>query len=170
MAIPAGAPSRSSSPLLGSRHLALRHCHQRGIAHRDVKPENVLVLGSPATWGKGLPDAGIIKLCDFGLCADIQGGHELTDFVGSPGFFAPELFCEASYRGDLADAWSLGSVCRWRGVRPRPQDGRVIDRAGDFEHHTTHWLHTALRRPLGSVVLSASSDARLRLVSAPYDA
>jgi serine/threonine protein kinase len=68
------------------------------------------VLGSPATWGKGLPDAGIIKLCDFGLCADISGGHELTDFVGSPGFFAPELFCEASYRGDLADAWSLGSV------------------------------------------------------------
>ena len=58
----------------------------------------------------GIPDAGIIKLCDFGLCADISGGHELTDFVGSPGFFAPELFCEASYRGDLADAWSLGSV------------------------------------------------------------
>ena len=63
-----------------------------GIAHRDVKPENVLVLGSPATWGKGLPDAGIIKLCDFGLCADIQGGHELTDFVGSPGLLRARAF------------------------------------------------------------------------------
>ena len=72
--------------------LALRHCHARGIAHRDVKSENILVFGSPATWGRG--DA-CVKLCDFGLCADISAGHELTDFVGSPGFFAPELFCEA---------------------------------------------------------------------------
>ena len=107
---PRGCPEPVVVAIARIAALALRHCHQRGIAHRDVKPENVLVLGSPATWGKGLPDAGIIKLCDFGLCADISSGHELTDFVGSPGFFAPELFCEASYRGDLADAWSLGSV------------------------------------------------------------
>jgi len=34
----------------------------------------------------------------------------LTDFVGSPGFFAPELMTRRQYDGALADAWSLGAV------------------------------------------------------------
>lgn len=104
---PRGCPEQIVVAIARIVALALRHCHARGIAHRDVKPENILVFGSPATWGRG--DA-CVKLCDFGLCADISAGHELTDFVGSPGFFTPELFCEVSYKGDRADAWSLGAV------------------------------------------------------------
>ena len=87
--------------------LALRHCHNAGVAHRDVKPENVLVVGDPATWGDA---EGVVKLCDFGLCADVAGDPRLTDFVGSPGFFAPELMTAESYCGRGADAWSLGAV------------------------------------------------------------
>ena len=35
-----------------------------------------------------------ILLCDFGLCAKMaEDSWNLTDFVGSPGFFAPEVCC-----------------------------------------------------------------------------
>ena len=55
--------------------LGLRHCHAQGIAHRDLKPENVLVMGTPDTWAAHEQNVdprkrGVVKLCDFGLCAD----------------------------------------------------------------------------------------------------
>ena len=94
--------------------LGMRHCHNAGIAHRDIKPENILVNGCPSDWignGNGnTKDSGIVKICDFGLCADITGGTPLTDFVGSPGFFAPELLLAKSYDGGKADIWSIGAV------------------------------------------------------------
>ena len=67
--------------------LGLRHCHNAGVAHRDIKPENILVVGDPLTWAGADDRAGIVKLCDFGLCASIHDGAMLNDFVGSPGFF-----------------------------------------------------------------------------------
>ncbi len=95
--------------------LGLRHCHAQGIAHRDLKPENVLVMGTPDTWAAHEQNVdprkrGVVKLCDFGLCADVSSGENLTDFVGSPGFFAPELLLAKSYCGKRADVWSLGCV------------------------------------------------------------
>ncbi|EGB03138.1 hypothetical protein AURANDRAFT_7136, partial [Aureococcus anophagefferens] len=90
--------------------LGLRHCHNAGIAHRDLKPENVLVCGDPEKWATGGATDGIVKLCDFGLCATITEGAKLTDFVGSPGFFAPELMTRKEYDGAIADMWSLGAV------------------------------------------------------------
>ena len=64
-------------------------------------------MGDPATWGDA---EGVVKLCDFGLCADVAGDPRLTDFVGSPGFFAPELMTRKDYDGAIADMWSLGAV------------------------------------------------------------
>ena len=90
--------------------LGLRHAHRAGIAHRDIKPENVLVVGEPHEWDEAGSERGIVKICDFGLCADIRDGKPLKDFVGSPGFFAPELMMREEYDGALADAWSMGAV------------------------------------------------------------
>lgn len=53
------------------------------------------------------------KLCDFGLCSAFIPGQALTDFCGSPGFFAPEMLSH-SYDGPAADVWSLGCVVRER--------------------------------------------------------
>ena len=107
---PGGCPENVVKSATRILVLALRHCHNAKIAHRDIKPENILVCGDPHTWHQN-PDAGIVKLCDFGLCADIpEDGTLLQDFVGSPGFFAPELLQRPSYDGARADLFSLGAV------------------------------------------------------------
>ena len=74
---PGGCPENVVKSATRILVLALRHCHNAKIAHRDIKPENILVCGDPHTWHQN-PDAGIVKLCDFGLCADIPGGRRFT--------------------------------------------------------------------------------------------
>ncbi|RHY60598.1 hypothetical protein DYB28_014100 [Aphanomyces astaci] len=51
----------------------------------------------------------MVKIVDFGLCAKV-GTTPLTDFCGSPGFFAPEMLLHDQYDGQKADVWSIGAV------------------------------------------------------------
>ena len=65
---------------------ALEHAHARGVIHRDVKPQNVMVLAEPAA------GAGFAKLADFGV-AHLASGDPLTrtgDVVGTLAYMAPE--------------------------------------------------------------------------------
>ena len=83
---------------------AISHCHAHNVAHRDLKPENVLIAGSNRLKSR-------VMLCDFGLCALYTSEQRgLTDFVGSPGFYAPELLSDEPYDGEKIDVWSLGAV------------------------------------------------------------
>jgi len=83
------------------------YCHLAGVAHRDLKLENVL-----------LNDAGIIKLIDFGLShryprlADgtLDRSRPLREVCGSKSYAAPEVLAARGYDGFAADVWSLG-VC-----------------------------------------------------------
>jgi len=78
---------------------ALQYCHKKGVCHRDIKPENILLDANTYE----------IKLCDFGLCAFLTKSP-LRDFVGSPGFFAPEMLLAKEYDGAKADIWSFAAV------------------------------------------------------------
>mmetsp|Transcript_9701 Transcript_9701/g.13469 ORF Transcript_9701/g.13469 Transcript_9701/m.13469 type:complete len:646 (+) Transcript_9701:83-2020(+) len=80
----------------------LHHIHSKRIAHRDLKPENILVQGDLAH------NNLIVKLCDFGL--SLRPETKCADFVGSPGFFAPEILLEAVYDAFAADIWSYGAL------------------------------------------------------------
>jgi serine/threonine protein kinase len=52
-----------------------------------------------------------VILCDFGLChVTNDKASLLQEFVGSPGFFGPEMVTEKSYWGDKVDLWSCGAV------------------------------------------------------------
>ncbi|KAI3755319.1 hypothetical protein L1987_55116 [Smallanthus sonchifolius] len=77
--------------------LVLKYCHDMGVIHRDVKPDNILISAS-----------GSIKLADFGLAARIANGHSLYGVVGSPAYVAPEVLI-GGY-SEKVDIWSAGVV------------------------------------------------------------
>ncbi|CAI5987984.1 unnamed protein product [Closterium sp. NIES-65] len=79
---------------------ALAFLHARGVAHRDVKPENILLCSRA--------DDTSIKLTDFGAAALLLPGTQCTERVGSPYYLAPEVLSEQY--GLQADVWSAGVV------------------------------------------------------------
>ena len=87
---------------------ALAHCHRRGVCHRDLKLENILLTADDQ-----------IKLIDFGMAHQykrctvtgaIQQEH-LSGACGSRSYAAPEVLSGRSYSGFAADMWSCGVCC-----------------------------------------------------------
>jgi len=75
----------------------LRHCHSRGVLHRDVKLDNVLLNGE-----------GELKICDFGVSKLVRRGEKLTEQCGTPAYIAPEILRDKGYEGFSVDIWSAG--------------------------------------------------------------
>jgi serine/threonine protein kinase len=81
---------------------ALHYAHLRQVIHRDVKPDNILVL----------PD-GRAKLTDFGLAKDYNNDMDLTRHavgMGTPHYMAPEQFANAKTAGIPCDVYALGAT------------------------------------------------------------
>jgi len=80
---------------------ALSHAHGHGVAHRDVKPENLAVAA----------DARTLKLLDFGSAAPF--GEACCDMAGTMPFMSPEVLeaaDRAPYTPSGCDVWSSGVV------------------------------------------------------------
>ena len=94
---------------------ALEHAHARGVVHRDVKPQNVMVVAEPAA------GAGFAKLADFGV-AHVASGDPLThtgDVIGTLAYMAPEQ-AEGGPVTPASDVYSLALTLyeAWTGTNP----------------------------------------------------
>jgi eukaryotic-like serine/threonine-protein kinase len=93
---------------------ALDHAHQKGVIHRDVKPQNVMVVAEPAA------GAGFAKLTDFGVAHLAESDLTKTgDVVGTLAYMAPEQ-AEGQRITDAVDVYSLALTLYegWAGYNP----------------------------------------------------
>ncbi|GFQ01959.1 phosphoenolpyruvate carboxylase kinase 2 [Phtheirospermum japonicum] len=91
---------------------AVAYCHRLGVAHRDIKPDNIL-----------FDSRGRLKLADFGS-AEFFGVSEMSGVVGTPYYVAPEVLTGRGYN-EKVDVWSAGVILyiMLAGVPPFYGDG-----------------------------------------------
>jgi hypothetical protein len=86
---------------------AVQHMHQNQLIHRDLKPDNILVIKtSQHTWSEA-----VAKLCDFGCVRTCVFGQEVdnpTRHAGTAAFRPPEFRGGAA--SFLSDVYSLGKT------------------------------------------------------------
>lgn len=84
---------------------AVADLHDRGIVHRDLKLENIMITTNAKT-GRVL-----VKIIDFGFSnSNASENSCLSTFCGTENYAAPELLLHKSYDGHMVDAWALGVV------------------------------------------------------------
>ncbi len=113
------APTRAVA-LLAQMADGLAHAHERGLIHRDLKPDNILVEAGP--------HGEVARVVDFGIVLLREGGWErLTAkgmVVGTPEYMSPEQLVDTNI-GPASDLYSLGLVFYEMLVGDRPFSGTV---------------------------------------------
>jgi len=80
---------------------AVNYLHKKGIAHRDLKPQNLLL--------KSKDDDALIKIADFGFACRVHTPMSLTKRCGTPTYVAPEILKNIPY-DQSSDMWSVGVI------------------------------------------------------------
>ena len=82
---------------------ALDYAHRKGVIHRDLKPQNILLTGDGAVY---LADFGVAKMLEGVGAANTSAG----DVLGSPSYMAPEQ-AQGLRLGPYTDVYALAVIC-----------------------------------------------------------
>lgn len=141
---------------------AVRYLHSKGITHRDIKPDNVLL--------KDTDEYTLVKLTDFGLSKIITEGTVMKSLIGTPNFVAPEILrSEVSKYTSKVDVWSMG-VCLFAmisGTLPFSEDYGDIHKqiiAGTFKFIGNSWKEVSQdARRLIRQMLEVKPERRIKV-------
>ncbi|XP_059633227.1 serine/threonine-protein kinase PEPKR2 [Cornus florida] len=111
--------------------LVIKYCHDMGVVHRDVKPENILLTAS-----------GKIKLADFGLAMRVANGQKLAGLAGSPAYVAPEVLL-GDY-SEKVDIWSAGILLHALLVGVLPFQGDSLEAVFEAIKNVKLDVHTGI--------------------------
>lgn len=149
-------PIDEAATLVRSLADAISHAHQHGVLHRDIKPDNVLMV-APGLRTEGDP---VPRLTDFGLAqiVDDEDGRSRAGLViGTPNYMAPEVLAgEANDYGPTTDVFSLGVVLyeALTGRDAIAQDsGPDLNRAANRRFDSLRRVRAEIPRDLESICL-----------------
>jgi serine/threonine protein kinase len=114
----------------------LEFCHNRRIANRNIKTENLIL-----TEKNNLVD---VKISDFGFAKRVLYPNALRTQIGTEGYVAPEILEHRPAYDVQCDMWSLGVVLYilLGGYRPFRGEGEEVmrlTRYGEFKFHKRYW-------------------------------
>ena len=171
---------------------ALHYAHERGVVHRDVKPNNILLL----------PDGKTIKIADFGIAhmddPDAAQKTQVGTVLGTPQYMSPEQVMGQKVDG-RSDLFSVGVILYLLCTGQKPFDSntmatllfkitqeepppifdvapnlpaglqhiinKLISKAPERRFQSGHDLARALRRELKAIEELAESGERPRIIS-----
>ncbi|CAK9436272.1 uncharacterized protein LODBEIA_P08300 [Lodderomyces beijingensis] len=96
---------------------AIKHIHKHQYFHRDVKPENILIIPTLHFYGSKelIPpyrrnDNFIVKLGDYGLARHTLNGRTYTAYVSTRWYRSPEILLRQKWYSYPIDIWAFGVV------------------------------------------------------------
>ena len=113
------APKRAAK-ILRQVAEALDTAHEQGITHRDLKPDNIMIISSSSGEDQ-------VKLLDFGIARE-EGGKNLTktgELIGTPEYMSPEQ-SQGERIGKASDIYSMGIVAFELLTRRVPFSGPTV--------------------------------------------